>query len=142
MYVITVHLVILDKNLNPISVIGDEKSENQFVNPEGVAISNSKIIAVSDKDQVKKYSIEGNFISKLDGSGSSQFMDLAFNSHDTLYVADWQNYKIRAAHNTDDKFAFSFGSESVGHFHQPIKIAINNNVFVCNDISDGVLCLW
>ena len=68
-------------------------------------------------------------------------MGLAFNSDDTLYVADWQNYKIRVAHSADDKYSFSYGSESVGHFHQPMKIAINpknNNVFVCDDIGDGI----
>ena len=134
-------IVILDKNFDPISVIGDEKSDNQFLNPEGVAISNSKIIAASDKDEVKKYSIEGNFISKFDDNESCQFKGLAFNSKDTLYVADQQNYRVRAARNGDNKFTFSFGNESVGHFHQPTKIEINpnnNNVYVCDDINDGV----
>ena len=136
-------IVILDKNLNPLSVIGDEKSDNQFANPEGVAISNSKIIAVSDKDQVKKFSIEGTFLSKLDDNENGLFMGLAFNDNDALYVADWQNYKIRVAYNTDDnnKFAFSFGSEGVGQFQRPVKITIdpnNNNVLVCDDIGDGI----
>ena len=134
-------IVILDENLNQINVIADENDKNNLVNPEGVAISGSKIVAVSDKDQVIKYSIEGNFISKLEGNEGCQFMGLAFNRDDTLYVADWQNYKIRAAYSADDNFSFSFGSESVGHFHQPVKIATNpkdNNVFVCDDIGDGV----
>ena len=134
-------IVILDRNLNQIGVIVDEKEKNNFGNPEGVAISNSKIIAVSDENQVKKYSITGKFISNLEGNEGCQFMGLAFNSDDTLYVADWQNYKIRVAHSADDKFSFSFGSETVGHFHQPTKIAVNpknNNVFVCDDIGDGI----
>ena len=135
-------VVILDKYLDPISVIGDEKSDYQFVNPEGVAISSSKILAVSDKDQVKKFSIEGKFISNLDDNENCRFMGLAFNDNDDLYVADWQNYKIRVAHNTDDnKFTFSFGSEGVGQFQRPVKITIdpnNNNVFVCDDIADRI----
>ena len=135
-------IVILDKNLNPISVIGDEKSDSQFVNPDGVAISRNKIIAVSDKDQVKKFSIEGRFLSNLDGKENYQLMGLAFNDNDALYVADWQNYKIRVACNADDnKFTFSFGSEGVGQFQRPVKITIdpnNNNVFVCDDIGDGI----
>ena len=135
-------VVILDKNLEPISIIGDEKSDNQFDNPEGIAISSSKIVAISDKDQVKKFSMDGRFSSYLERDENCQFRfkGLAFNNNDTLFVADWQNYKIRA-YDADDEFAFSFGSKGVGQFQQPVKVAtdpISNNVFVCDDIGDGI----
>jgi len=134
-------IVILNKNFDPLGVIGDEKSESHFVNPEGVAISSSKLIAVSDKHQVKKYSIKGNFVSAFGGYGEEncQFRGLAYNSNNILYVADGVNYRVQVF-NEDDTIAFSFGSESVGQFQQPVKITIdpsNNNIIVCDDTSDA-----
>ena len=132
-------VVILDKKLNLLKVIGQGSDSNRLFNPEGVAVTEN-LIAISDcgSHQVKKYSLQGELLSIIGcyGNKNGQFdnpMGLAFNNNKLLYVVDKINYRVQVFHQ-DDKFAFSFGNResNPGQFQCPVGIAIdhNNNILV------------
>ena len=132
-------VVLLDDKLNLLKMIGQGSGNSRLVNPDGVAVIDN-FIAVSDlsSHQVKKYSLQGEFLSVIGcyGSKNSQFntpRGLAFNNNKLLYVVDWYNYRVQVFQQ-DDQFNFSFGSRgsNPGQFQYPVRIAIdhNNNVLV------------
>ena len=131
-------IVILDNKLNLLKVICQGSGDSRLVMPNGIAVTNN-VIAVSDvySDQVKKFSLQGEFLSVIGCSGNmnGQFnhpRGLAFNN-DKLYVVDGKNCRIQVF-KQDDTFAFSFGNRgnNPGQFQYPVRIAIdpNNNVLV------------
>ena len=133
-------VVVLDNKLNLLKVIGQGDGNSRLVIPNGVAVTDNNIIAVSDRfsDQVKKYSLQGELLSVIGcwGNKNGQFTNprgLAFNNNKLLYVVDQYNYRVQVFQQ-DDTFAFSFGNRgsNPGQFHCPVKIAIdpNNNVLV------------
>ena len=135
-------VLVLDDKFNLLRVIGQGSGSSELVNPDGVAVTDN-IIAVSDwnNHQVKKYSLQGEFISIVGcyGNENGQFKNprgLAFNSNKLLYVVDWTNCRIQAF-KEDDTFAFKFRNRGAdyGSTEFPDRIAINpnnNNVFITN----------
>ena len=132
-------VVVLDDKLKLLKVIGQESGNSRLVNPDGVALTDN-VIAVSDfgSDQVKKYSLQGEFLSVIGcyGDKNDQFnhpRGLAFNNNKLLYVVDGNNYRVQVFQE-DNTFAFSFGKRGYnpGQFQLPVRIAIdpNNNVLV------------
>ena len=132
-------VVVLDNKLNLLKVIGQGSGNSRLVQPIGIAVTDN-CIAVSDwgSHQVKKYSLQGEFLSIIGGRGNNngQFnhpMGLAFNNNKLLYVVDHWNYRVQVFQQ-DDTFAFSFGNRgsNPGQFQYPVRIAIdpNNNVLV------------
>ena len=133
-------VVMLDNKLNILKVIGQGSGNSRLVQPSGIAVTDN-VIAVSDwgSDQVKKYSLQGELLSVIDGhkgnkNGQFHFpRGLAFNNNKFLYVVDQQNYRVQVFQQ-DDTFAFSFGNRgsNPGQFQCPVRIAIdlNNNVLV------------
>ena len=133
------HVIVLDDKLNLLKVIGQGSGNSRLVTPDGIAVTDD-VIAVSDwgSHQVKKYSLEGEFLSVIGcrGNKNGQFnrpMGLAFNNNKLLYVVDRVSHRVQVFQE-DDTFAFAFGSEgnNPGQFQCPVKIAIdpNNNVLV------------
>ena len=129
-------VIVLDDRLNLLKVIGSGK--RGLVTPHDVAVIEN-VIAVSDwgSHQVKKYTLQGKFLSVIGchGNKNRQFNQprgLAFNNNKLLYVVDGDN-RVQVF-NQDDMFAFSFGNsgKNPGQFLFPVKIAIdsNNNVLV------------
>ena len=133
-------VVVLDNELNLLNVIGQGSGSSRLLYPKSVAVTNN-IIAVSDygSDQVKKYSLQGEFLSVIGchGKKNGQFdhpRGLAFNNNKLLYVADGNNCRVQVFQQ-EDTFAFSFGNKghNPGQFLYPARIAIdpnNNNVLV------------
>ena len=133
------NVVVLDDKLKLLKLIGQGNANNSLVSPYGVAVTDN-IIAIIDcgSDQVKKYSLQGDFLSVIGcrGDKNGQFkspMGLAFNNSKLLYVVDGFNHRIQVFQQ-DDTFAFSFGNrgKDPGQFQCPFRIAIdpNNNVLV------------
>ena len=129
-------VVVLDDKLKLLKVIGQGSGDSRLVNPYGVAVTDN-VIAVSDwgSQQVKKYSLRGEFLSVIGchGDKNGQFnhpRGLAFNNNKVLYVVDKDNYRVQVFQE-DNTFAFSFGNNP-GQFQFPDRIAIdpNNNVLV------------
>ena len=132
------HVIVLDDKLKLLKLIG-QGSGNRLVSPDGIAVTNN-VIAVSNQGshQVKKYSLQGEFLSVIGchGNKNGQFKHprgLAFNNNKLLYVVDGLNHRVQVFQE-DDTFAFAFGSKgnNPGQFQFPIRIAIdpNNNVLV------------
>ena len=128
------YVIVLDDKLKLLKLI-----EQRLVNPYDVAVTDN-VIAVSDwgNDEVKKYSLQGEFLSVIGcfGNKNGQFnypRGLAFNNNKLLYVVDGDNRRVQVFQE-DDTFAFAFGSKgnNPGQFQYPVRIAIdpNNNVLV------------
>lgn len=132
-------VVVLDCKLNLQTVIGKESGHGTLTDPCCVAVNND-IIAVSDQKnshQVKKYTLQGEFISAIGhyGSQTGEFdypRGLTFNNKN-LYVIDGFNCRVQVFQQ-DDQFSFTFGTNGSGpgEFLSPIRIAndSSNNVFV------------
>ena len=140
-------VIILDDQLNLLNVIGQGSGDSRLFNPDGVAVTDN-VIAVSDwgSHQVKKYSLQGNYLSVIGchGNKNGQFRyprGITFNNSKLLYVVDGKNHKVQVF-NKDDTFAFSFGSKgnNPGQFQFPVRISIdpNNNVLVTDRDANGI----
>ena len=131
-------VVVLDNDLNLLTVIGKGSGRSRLVHPDGVAMT-KRVIAVTDHDsnQVKKYSIRGEFISVIGckGNKNGQFekpRGLTFNKNKLLYVVDRGNCRVQVFQQ-DDTFSFIFGDDSgPGKLQWPIMIDIDpdNNTLV------------
>ena len=141
------HVIVLDDKLKLLKLIGQGSGNRRLVTPYGVAVTDD-VIAVSDwgSDQVKKYSLQGEFLSVIGcrGNKNGQFnhpKGLAFNSNKLLYIVDGYNYRVQVFQE-DDTFAFAFGSKGndPGQFQWPARIAIdpNNNVLVTDLVANCI----
>ena len=140
-------VIILDDQLNLLNVIGQGSGDSRLVKPVGVAVTDN-VIAVSDRgcNQVKKYSLQGNFLSVIGchGNKNGQFSrprGLTFNNNKLFYVVDGFNHRVQVF-NKEDTFAFSFGrrGNNPGQFQCPVRISIdpNNNVLVTDYHANGI----
>ena len=140
-------VVVLDDKLNLLKLIGQGSGNSRLVIPYGVAVTDN-VIAVSDwgSHQVKKYSLQGEFLSVIGchGDKNGQFnypKGLAFNNNKLLYVVDGSNHRVQVFQQ-DDKFVFLFGNKgnNPGQFQYPVRIAIdpNNNVLVTDCDANGI----
>ncbi|XP_065919710.1 E3 ubiquitin-protein ligase TRIM71-like [Dysidea avara] len=138
-------VVMLGKDLNLIRTFGQGSEDSKLNSPVGIAVGHN-VIAVSDNNDhvVKKFTLQGDFLSKFGSSGSQdgQFNNprgLAFNSKNLLYVVDSGNFRIQVF-DYNNNFLFKFGHKgsSSGQFQNPCYIAIDssNQVYV-TDYSDG-----
>ena len=141
------HVIVLDDKLNLLKLIGQGSGNSRLLYPYGVAVIGD-VIAVSDygSDQVKKYSLHGEFLSVIgcNGDKNGQFSDprgLAFNNNKLLYVVDEGNHRVQVFQE-DDTVAFAFGSKGNNpeQFQFPDRIAIdpNNNVLVTDLYADCI----
>ena len=144
-------IIILDKDMNLIRTIGHGSGDSKLNNPVGVAVGHN-VIAVSDKDghAVKKFSLQGDFLSKFGSRGSEngQFdnpQGLAFNRKGLLYVVGRSNCRVQVF-DSNNKFAFKFGSKgsSPGQFQCPRYIALDssNQVYVTDSSSNGGISIF
>ena len=125
-------VIVLDCKLNLLRVIGKGFGLGALTDPCCVAVS-GEIIAISDQrfsHQVKKYTLQGEFISSIGcyGSKIGEFdypRGLIFNNGN-LYIVDGFNRRVQVFHE-DGKLAFSFGREGFGpgEFIFPVRIASN-----------------
>ena len=133
------HVIVLDDKLKLLKLIGQGSGNSKLVSPVGVTVVDN-VIAVSDcgSHQVKKYSLQGEFLSVIgcrgDKNGQFNFpRALAFNNNKLLYVVDGNNHRVQVFQE-DDTFTFAFGSKgnNPGQFQCPVRIAIdpNHNVLV------------
>ena len=136
-------VVVLDDKLKLLRLIGQGSDNSRLVKPVGVAVTDN-VIAVSDcgSHQVKKYSLQGEFLSVIGchGDKNGQFnhpRGLAFNNNKLLYVVDGGNHRVQVFQE-DNTFFFSFGKS--GNNHCPVRIAIdrNNNVLVTDLDADCI----
>lgn len=132
-------VVVMDKDLNFKHFIGKDKNANRMSLPYGVAASNNSIaVSETTSHQVKRYNLQGKFISKIGSKGNGQYQfnfpkGLAFSSTQQLYVVDSGNSRVQVF-NSNDTFAFTIGSKGLnqGELQQPVRIAIDsaNTVYI------------
>ena len=144
-------VVILNKDMKLIRSFGQGSGDSKLNNPVGVAIGHN-VIAVSEYDDhvVKKFTLQGDYLSKFgsrgSGRGDGQFhnpLGLTFNSKGLLYVVDCSNRRIQVF-DSNNKFLFKFGSKgsNPGQFQYPRYIALDNSdqVYVTDyDSSGGII---
>jgi len=142
-------VVILDKDMNLIRSFGQGSGDSKLNNPMGVAVGHN-VIAVSDDHVVKKFTLQGDYLSKFGfyGSGDGQFNNprgLTFNSKGLLYVVDNRNYRIQVFDNTNN-FLLKFGSKgsNPGQFQFPCYIALDSSdqVYVTDYCYDGGIIVF
>ena len=127
-------VITFDKDLKLIRTFGQGNGDSKLNNPVGVAVGHN-VIAVSEYDDhvVKKFSLQGDYLSKFGsrGSGDGQFNDprgLCFNTKGLLYVVDCSNYRVQVFRE-DNVFLFKFGSKrrNPGQFQSPRYIAVDSS---------------
>ena len=125
-------VVILNKDMKLIRSFGQGSGDSKLKSPTGVAVGHY-VIAVSDDHVVKKFTLQGGYLSKFGsyGSGDGQFNNprgLTFNSKGLLYVVDCSNYRVQLFDN-NNKFLFKFGSKGFnpGQFQYPHYIALDSS---------------
>ena len=144
-------VIIFDKDLKLIRTFGQGSGDSKLNNPAGVAVANN-VIAVSEWHDhvVKKYSLQGDYLSKLGscGSGNGQFnhpQGLCFNSKGLLYVVDNSNQRVQVfrEHNV---FLIKFGSKGLnpGQFQNPRYVAVDSSdqVYVTDCSNDGGISVF
>ena len=144
-------VIILDKDLKLIRTFGQGSGDSKLNKPVGVAVANN-VIAVSEWNDhvVKKYSLQGDYLSKLGsrGSGDGQFnhpQGLCFNSKGLLYVVDHSNCRVQVFRE-NNVFLIKFGSKGLhpGQFLIPRYIAVDSSdqVYVTDCIDDGGISVF
>ena len=144
-------VIIFDKDLKVVRTFGQGSGDSKPNSPEGIAVGGN-VIAVSEYSGhvVKKYSLQGDYLSKFGsyGSGDGQFsgpVGLCFNSKGLLYVVDHCNYRVQVF-SENDVFLFKFGSEghNPGQFQEPRYIAVDSSdqVYVSDWCDDGGICVF
>ena len=143
-------VIIFDKDLKLIRTFGQGSGDSKLNYPDGVAVGHN-VIAVSDYDDhvVKKFSLQGDYLSKFGsrGSGDGQFdgpQGLCFNSKGLLYVVDNDNYRVQVFR--ENVFLFKFGSKghNPGDFQDPCYIAVDSSdqVYVTDCSRDGGISVF
>ena len=126
-------VIIFDKDLKLIRTFGLGSGDSKLNNPVGVAVDYN-VIAISECSDhvVKKFSLQGDYLSKIGsyGSGDGQFNSphgLCFNSKGLLYVVDNDNCRVQVFR--ENVFLFKFGSKrpNPGQFKTPCCIAMDNS---------------
>ena len=145
-------VIIFDKDLKLIKTFGQSSGDSKLSNPVGVAVGHN-VIAVSIRNLsdhvVKKFSLQGDYLSKLGSYGSrdGQFNNpygLCFNSEGLLYVVDQDNYRVQVFR--ENVFLFKFGSEghNPGQFQSLQYIAVDSSdqVYVTDYTNDGGISVF
>ena len=138
-------VIILDQEYKLIRRFGRGSGDSKLNCPRGVAVGHHVIVVSEFRDDVvKKYSLQGDYLSKFGsrGSGNGQFNEprgLCFNSKGLLYVVDCRNHRVQVFR--ENVFLFTFGSEghNPGQFQSPRHIAVDSSdqVYVTDHESDG-----
>ena len=143
-------VIIFDKDLKLIRTFGQGSGDSKLSDPVGVAVGHN-VIAVSEWSDhvVKKFSLQGDYLSKFDsrGSGDGQFNNpqgLCFNTKGLLYVVDNVNCRVQVFRET--VFLFKFGSKgpNPGQFQNPRYIAVDSSdqVYVTDQCNDGGISVF
>lgn len=122
-------VVVLDCKFNLLTVFGSDT----MTDPCCVAFGNG-IIAISDQvgsHQVKKYTLQGEFISVIGqwGTKIGEFdypRGLTFNNGN-LYVVDGFNYRVQVFQQDEKVFSFGRKGTGPGKFISPLRIANDSN---------------
>ena len=144
-------VIIFDKDLKLIRTFGQGSGDSKLNNPAGVAVANN-VIAVSEWNDhvVKKYSLQGDYLSKLGsrGSGDGQFnhpLGLCFNSKGLLYVVDNSNCRVQVFRE-NNVFLIKFGSKGLnpGQFQDLRYVAVDNSdqVYVTDNSNNGGISVF
>ena len=118
--------------------------DGEFLYPTGILAGENSIYVLDDnRDDIQKFDLDGNFISKFGSYGreDGQFEGLrggAVDSEDKLYVLDSSRRDVQIFNSTGEEVISQFGSQGSGNgqFQEPQGIAIdsNDNIYVV-DIS-------
>ena len=143
-------VIIFDKDLKLIRTFGQGSGDSKLNYPVGVAVGHN-VIAVSEFDDhvVKKFSLQGDYLSKIGSRGSEdgQFINpqgLCFNSKGLLYVVDRSNCRVQVFR--ENVFLFKFGSKghNSGEFQESRYIAVDSSdqVYVTDYSDDGGISVF
>ena len=144
-------VIIFDKDLKLIRTFGQGSGDSKLNKPADVAVANN-VIAISDwsDDVVKKYSLQGDYLSKLGSYGSrdGQFdnpQGLCFNSKGLLYVVDNGNCRVQVFRE-NNVFLIKIGSKGLnpGQFQNPRYVAVDSSdqVYVTDYSNDGGISVF
>jgi len=143
-------VIVLDSTFAFVNTIGQDDHHTKLVVPSSVAVSDDGVVAVSDwgSGQVKKYSLQGKFLSAVGirGTKDGQFncpMGLAFNSTNMLFVVDSDSYRVQVFQQ-DGTFMFLFGGEgdAPGQFQYPVRIAVSVDTVAVSDLHGDCIQLF
>ena len=143
-------VVVLDSTFAFVNTIGQYGCSTKLVVPSSVAVSTDGVVAVSDwgSGQVKKYSLQGKFLSAVGirGSKDGQFncpMGLAFSSDNVLFIVDSDNYRVQVFQQ-DGTFMFCFGGEgdAPGQFQYPVRVAVSVDNVAVSDLHGNCIQLF
>jgi len=134
-------VIILDNDLN---LLRSRSEDCKLNDPVGVAISHN-VIAVSEEDGVvKKFTLQGDYLSMFGSNGTQdgQFINpegLAFNRKNLLYVVDSGNCRVQVF-DSNNNFLLKFGHKGYnsGQFQSPCCIAMDSIDHVY--VTDGDAC--
>ena len=140
-------VTVFDGNYKCLRSFGNTGSEESRLDlPRGVAVSPDNTVFVAADHCVKKFTLEGQFISSVGSAGSArlQFKSpwaIAYNgTNNKLYVCDTGNHRITIL-NLDLSFHGCFGSEGSdpGQFSYPVSVSVDmiGNVLVA-DFKDKI----
>ena len=134
----TKHLVIFDKNLQYLRVIGGKGYGNgKFQRICGITVDKLGFLYATDAELhcIQKFTLDdGKFISQFgkEGRENGEFCEpsgLSCSKSSLLYVCDRRNSRIQVFQ--DDRFKFRFGEfggrNQPGVFHQPVDLTLNSS---------------
>ena len=133
---------VFDRNYRLLRSFGNTGPEESRLNsPLGVAISSDNIaFVVGCYSSVKKFTVEGEFISSV-GSRGTQWAIAYNHTNNRVYVCDSSNNRITIL-NHDLTFHGSFGRQGsqAGQFNNPygISVDIKGNVLVADFFNNRV----
>ena len=143
-------VVIFDKDLKLIRTFGQGSGDSKLNSPVSVAVGHNVIAIGEWRDHVvKKFSLQGDFLSKFGshGSGDGQFNNpqgLCFNSKGLLYVVDVNNHRVQVFR--ENVFLFKFGSEgpNIGQLQSPHYVSVDSSdqVYVTDYVAYGGISVF
>ncbi|MBF0565025.1 MAG: hypothetical protein HQK89_07275 [Nitrospirae bacterium] len=119
-----------------------------FNEPHGIAVDNSSNVYVADSDneQIQKFTIDGQFITKwgTGGSGDGQFYSpraIAVDGNNNVFIVDTYNNRIQKF-TSDGTFISKWGSYGTGNgnFENPLGLAVDSagNVYVADSDNNRI----
>lgn len=145
----TKHLVVFDKQLQYLRVIGSKGNGNgKFEFIRGIAVDNEGVLYVSDGSLhcIQKFILHnGQFISQFGKKGTNhgefnQPAGLLISHSNMLFVCDRQNHRIQVFQF--DNFLYEFGQQESGSLNEPVDLTFSSSeqeLFVTDWRNDSIL---
>ncbi len=133
---------VLDRDGRKLRSFGNTGTgDSELSNPRGVTLCSDNTVLVAAEHCVKRFTLEGGFITSVGSQGSGQLQfdtpwAVTFNpTNKKVYVCDTNNHRIEVL-NSDLTFSSTIGSKGngPGQFQSPDGIAVDRtgNIYVAD----------